>query len=117
MALVNMFGDLSLEVTQLKRYGGGKTAYTATVASVGDTIIRQPAAGKKITLFWVYAVADSASSVNPIIRIKLGTTELYRVIGGVSHWEPFVGDIDQPLIVHLSDAGANVIVTFHILED
>lgn len=116
MTLKNAFGSISLEATQQRRLGGGKTAYTATVSTSGDTTIRVPDSGKSITLYWVYAITDNTGGSNPIIQIKLGSTEVYRMIGGLAHWEPFVGAPDEPLVVNLSTSGTNVVFTFHITE-
>lgn len=112
MALVNALGAIALEATQVNRYGGGKTALTATVSASGDTTLHTPPAGQATTLYWISAIADPQASTNPLIIIKFGSTELYRVYA-VAHWEIFVGAVNQALVVNLSSAGTNVAITAH----
>lgn len=111
---VNIIADLAQEITQSKRLGGGKVAKTGTATAVGDTTIYTPAAGKAITLYWISAVNDPTASSAPVIKIKIGTTEIYRTFA-VSHWEPFTGAPNEALIVNLSASG-NVQITAHITE-
>lgn len=106
--------DLSLEATQVKRLGGGKTSVVATVTASGNTSIHTPAAGKAIRLFWVSAINNPTAATSPVIKVLIGDTEFYRVYA-VSHWEPFEGAADEQLIINLS-AAATVQVTAHIEE-
>jgi hypothetical protein len=96
------------------RYGGNKLAATATATSVGDTTIVSPAAGSRLRLFWLSAITDPDEPTNPLIRVRLGATELYRAYA-VAHWEIFDGAEGEALVVNLSDAAA-VAVTAHYQE-
>lgn len=102
----------------VNRYGGGKDPVTATVTASGDTVIRTPAAGNRIDLYWASAV-NRDDNAQPSIQIKLASDsdpdrECYR-LPVLGHWEKFVGAVDAPLIVNLSTA-ALVDVTAHIIE-
>lgn len=76
---------------------------TATVTNSGDTTILTPASGNAIRLHWVYAVSLPGGS-NPIITVKLGSSEKYRVYA-VSKRQLVTGAIDAPLVVNLSTGG------------
>jgi hypothetical protein len=111
--------DLSKELTQQRRLGGGKIPIPFTVTVAATPFDYAPAAGKKIQLFWALAAAEpfSATGANvfPQISIKIGTLECYRTRGSVAHWEFFEGAIDEHLTVTISH---DVIVdgVLHILE-
>lgn len=96
------------------RYSGGKTATVATVTALGDTTVKTPAGGKFLRIFWVYAINDPDQGASPLIKIKLGTTELYRGFA-IAHWEVFDGAIGDSLVVNL-DGTASVAVTAHYQE-
>ena len=96
------------------RYGGGKTAVVATVTASGDTTIHTPASGNAIRLFWVSAINDPDEASTPLIKVLIGSTELYRTYA-VAHWEVFEGAANEVLKVNLSAAGS-VAVTAHIEE-
>lgn len=81
----------------------------ATVTSSGDTTVYTPAAGKKVRLRWIYAINDPTSTTAPLIKIKLGATEIYRV-WALSKRQVVTGPVDGALTVNLSVAG-NVAVT------
>lgn len=85
-----------------------------TVVSAGDTTIYTPASGKRIRLRWIYAINDPTSSSAPIISVKLGATEIYRVYA-LSKRQKVTGPIDGQLIINLSAPG-NVQVTALIEE-
>lgn len=110
----DLLSALAKEVTQLLRYGGGKTPITAEITSSGDTTVHTPSdPSKSIKLFWCTAINRNPSA-NPAITIKIGSLELYKVVA-VSHWEIFQGAPGDSLIVNLSE-GATVDFTAHILE-
>jgi hypothetical protein len=95
----------------------GEREYTHVVATVtdsGNTTIYTPAAGKAIRLHWVYAINKPTSDVSPLIKVFLGSTEIYRV-WALSKRQVTTGIVDAPLIVNLSE-GANVAVTV-LLEE
>lgn len=114
MALRNAFAELALDATLLNRYGGGKSAAVGTATGVGDTTIITPASGKKIKLYWVSAINDPDEAASPLIKVILGTTELYRAYA-IAHWEIFTGPTDGVLKVNLDQAGS-VAVTAHYEE-
>jgi hypothetical protein len=97
-----------------ERYGGGKLPVTATITDPGPTPIHTPAPGKRIKLYWVTAVNDPDQPSSPLIMIRIGDNEVYRNYA-ISHWEPLVGEPDDPLIVDLATAGS-VAVTAHFKE-
>ena len=99
---------------QSGRYGGGKTPVVATVTASGDTTVHTPAAGKAVRLFWVSAINDPDEAASPLVKVKLGATEVYRAFA-VAHWEIFEGVVDAPLVINLSGA-ASVAVTAHVQE-
>lgn len=121
MVLKNAFENLAVESKQdtqidrlTSRYGGGKTAVVATVTGSGDTAVHAPAEGNAIRLFWVSAINDPDESASPLIKIRIGGTEVYRAYA-VAHWEVFEGAVDEELVVNLS-AAASVAFTAHIEE-
>ncbi|PTL55748.1 hypothetical protein [Paraconexibacter algicola] len=102
------------EATLAGRYAGGKLAAVATVTASGDTTIVTPAAGKAIRLYWITAINDPDEATSPLIRVSLGSSEVYRGYA-ISHWEVFTGATNAPLTVNLSGA-ASVAVTAHYQE-
>ena len=102
------------QVVQNRRLGGGKQPVVATVTASGDTPIHTPANGKAIRLYWISAINDPTALIPPVIKVKIGSTEYYRAYA-ISHWEPFTGAVNDPLIINLNTTG-NVQVTAHIEE-
>lgn len=85
-----------------------------TVVNAGDTTVYTPAAGKSIRLRWIYAINDPTASTAPVISVKLGTTEIYRVYA-LSKRQKVTGPVNGQLIINLSVPG-NVQVTALIEE-
>lgn len=90
------------------------TAAVATVTASGSTTVITPASGKRLRVYWMYAVPDPDSSDSPLIKISLGGTEIYRTYG-VTHQQRFTGPVDGVLAVDLSASGS-VAVTVHYEE-
>lgn len=105
---------LDVDGSTTNRYSGGKTAVVATVTASGDTTIFTPGSGNAVRLFWVSAINDPDESSTPLIKVLIGSTELYRAYA-VAHWEVFEGAANEVLKVNLSGA-ASVAVTAHIEE-
>lgn len=91
-----------------------RTHVVATVTDAGDTTIHTPAAGMAIRLHWIYAINDPSSASPPLIKVRLGGSELYRA-WALSKTQVKTGAADAPLVVNLS-AEANVAVTALIEE-
>lgn len=85
-----------------------------TATNAGDTIVYTPAIGKRIRLRWIYAINDPTASTAPVISVKLGTQEIYRVYA-LSKRQKVTGPINGQLIINLSVPG-NVQVTALIEE-
>jgi hypothetical protein len=95
----------------------GETEFThvvATVTSSGTTTVYTPAAGRRVRLRWIYALADPNGSSAPLIRVSLGAREVYRVYA-LSKRQLVTGPVNGALTIDLSTA-ANVAVTA-ILEE
>lgn len=104
-------------VSYLPGLDSGEKAYThvvATVTSAGDTVIHTPQAGKRIVLHWVYAINNPSAATNPLIKVLVGATELYRVYA-LSKRQLCFGEPDAALKINLSEAG-DVAVTV-VLEE
>jgi hypothetical protein len=86
----------------------------ATVTASGPTTVYTPAAGKRVRLRWVYALADPNGSSAPLIRVSLGAREIYRVYA-LSKRQQVTGPVNGALVIDLSTA-ASVAVTA-ILEE
>ena len=97
-----------------QRWGGDKIAVCTTVTASGNTTVYTPTSGWGVRLVWVSAINDPDEATNPLIKISLGATELYRVFA-VAHWEMFEGAVDAALVVNLSGA-ASVAFTAHLEE-
>jgi hypothetical protein len=109
--------DAELRASDVNVADSGEREYThvvATVTASGDNIIHTPAAGKAIRLRWIYAINKPTSSSSPLIKIKLGATEPYRV-WALSKRQKTTGPVDGALVVNL-DIGGEVAVTA-ILEE
>lgn len=85
-----------------------------TVTASGDTLVYTPASGKRIRVYWSYAINDPASSSSPLIKIILGGTEKFRAYA-LSKRQQMTGPVDGTLVVNLSTTGS-VAVTF-VLEE
>ncbi len=87
---------------------------TATVTASGDNTIYTPASGKKVRLRWIYAINEPTAATSPLMKIRLGANEIYRV-WALSKRQMKTGPTNGALIVNLSATG-NVAVTA-ILEE
>jgi hypothetical protein len=104
-------------VTYVQGLDSGNYEFThvvATVTASGDTVVYTPSAGKRIRVYWSYAITDPGSSASPLIKIILGGTEKFRVYA-LSKRQQMTGPVDGTLVVNLSTA-ASVAVTF-VLEE
>lgn len=104
-------------VTYVQGLDSGNYEFThvvATVTAAGDTVVYTPAAGKRVRVYWSYALNDPASSASPLIKISLGGVERFRVFA-LSKRQQMTGPVDGQLVVNLSTA-ASVAVTF-VLEE
>lgn len=104
-------------VTYVQGLDSGNYDFThvvATVTAAGDTTIYTPSAGKRLRVYWSYAISDPASTASPLIKILLGGAEKFRVFA-LSKRQQMTGPVDGPLVVNLSTSGS-VAVTF-ILEE
>jgi len=104
-------------VTYVQGLDSGNYEFThvvATVTAAGDTTIYTPAAGKRVRVYWAYAVQDPGSAASPLIKISLGGTEKFRAYA-LSKRQQMTGPVDGTLVVNLSVA-ASVAVTF-VLEE
>lgn len=86
----------------------------ATASQSGDTEIYTPSPGKRVVLRWIYAINDPTSGAAPMIKVKLGGEEKYRV-WALSKRQKVTGPINGKLVINLTAAG-NVAVTA-ILEE
>jgi hypothetical protein len=104
--LRNPFGE-ELEVAD-----SGEREYlhvVATVTATGDTTIYTPAPGNAVRLRWIYAINDPTATSAPLISVRLGAVEVYRV-WALSKRQRVTGPADGPLVVNLA-GGGNVAVT------
>lgn len=95
----------------------GEREYThvcTTVTASGDTTIYTPASGKAIRVHWVYAINDPTASTPILIKIKLGTTEKFRVYA-LSKRQLMTGAVNAALIINLSTSGSVAVTA--ILEE
>lgn len=109
--------DTQLRATDVNTADSGEREYThvvATVTSVGDTTVHTPASGKAVRLRWIYAINNPTATSAPLIKVKLGATEIYRV-WALSKRQVVTGAVNAPLVVNL-DAGGIVAVTALIEE-
>lgn len=103
------------EIARLSsRFGGGKSAAVATVTASGDTTILTPTAGMALTVYWISAINDPDETTTPLVKVKIGSTEIYRAYA-VAHWEPFTGAVNASLVINL-DGAASVAVTAHYTQ-
>ena len=104
-------------VTYVQGLDSGNYEFThvvATVTASGDTVVYTPSTGKRIRVYWSYAINDPSSSATPLIKIVLGGTEKFRCYA-LSKRQQMTGPVDGTLVVNLSVA-ASVAVTF-VLEE
>jgi hypothetical protein len=109
--------DEELRAADVDTADSGEREYThvvATITNTGDTTIHTPAAGKAIRLRWIYAISDPAAETPPLIKVKIGALELYRVYA-LSKRQRKTGAVDAPLVINLSDAGSVAVTA--ILEE
>jgi hypothetical protein len=85
------------------------THVTATVSAIGDTTVYTPAGSNKIRLRWIYAVNDPTATSAPLIKVKLGANEYFRVYA-LSKRQRITGPAGGALVINLSQSG-NVAVT------
>lgn len=85
------------------------THVTATVTASGDTTVHTPSAGNAVRLRWIYAINNPTAESAPLISVKLGATEVYRVYA-LSKRQRVTGPVDGALVINLSSTG-NVAVT------
>lgn len=109
--------DTELRAADVNVADSGERLYThvvATVTASGDTTVHTPAAGKAIRLRWIYAINDPAATSPPLIKVKLGSTEIYRV-WALSKRQLVLGAVNASLVINLT-GGGTVAVTA-ILEE
>lgn len=95
----------------------GEREYThvvATVTASGDTTIHTPTSGKAVRLHWLYAINDPTATSAPLIKVKLGATEIYRVYA-LSKRQLKTGAVDAALVINLSTTGSVAVTA--ILEE
>lgn len=93
---------------------GVLTHVVATVTASGDTIIHTPGAGRCIRLCWIYAINDPGAASPPLIKVRLGEREIYRV-WALSKRQLVHGEVDAPLVVNLT--GTGVVAVTAILSE
>lgn len=109
--------DTELRAADVNMADSGERTYThvvATATASGDTTIHTPAAGMRVRLRWIYAINDPASTSPPLIKVKLGSTEIYRV-WALSKRQLVLGAVDAPLVINLASSGTVAVTA--ILEE
>jgi hypothetical protein len=86
--------------------------YAGSVTTSGQTNLIVPATGKRIRLYWVYAINDPAASTSTKITIKLGN-EIQYVAWAISKRQQLTGPIDGELSVTLSNPGDVAVTVFY----
>lgn len=113
MPLQNAFGDLALEATQARRYGGGKKAYAAVLTGNADIT---PAAGKAIRVVWVAFVPNSDNASSNLVTVGFVNAASSLYVGyAMAHWEVFTGPVGTALRISLANS-QQVAVTVHYEE-
>jgi hypothetical protein len=92
--------------------GMAVTAVVATTSSAGDNTVLAVAANKQLQLRWIACQAQPDGSTTPMVKVLIGTTEVYRAYGVVQHAQVFTGAAGEDLVVNVSDTTA-VVVTAH----
>lgn len=109
-------GDDKRLPTYDRRVQGGVEPWTETVTSVvAPKTLQVATPGNALRILWCYANVNPTGNVFPQIKFTLGSLELYRVRGAISHWEIFEGGADEDLVVSI-DQSATVDVTVHYEE-
>lgn len=106
--VVGPLTDAELRADDVDVADSGEREYTHVVATVtanGDTTVHTPASGKRIRLRWIYAINDPSSTSPPLIKVKLGATEIYRV-WALSKRQMKTGGVDAPLVINLTGGGS-----------
>lgn len=102
-------GNDQIDAGEREYIHAGLVAY-----SIADTIVYTPSAGKRIRLWWVYALNNPAAEFPSLITVSIGS-KVHSVTYGVSKRQKFTGGVDESLTVALDRAG-DVAVTA-ILEE
>lgn len=93
------------------------THVCALVTDAGDTAVYTPTPGKRVRLRWIYTVGNPASATPPLIKVRLGATDVFWTYG-VSKAQTKTGAPDEALVVNLSGAGEVAVTAFiEELED
>ena len=106
--------DSAVLAALVNRYGGGKSSAADTYTTATTSTLITPASGNYLEVYWVSAINRSPNVSFPAVTIELGSETIYKS-SAISHWELFVGGVDETLDVTLSDAGL-VDVTVHYKE-
>ena len=86
----------------------------ATITASGNTVVYTPAAGKRVQVYWSYAVTQPGAATQPLISVFLGAVEKFRVYA-LSKRQVMTGPADGTLSVTLS-AASSVATTFVLSE-
>lgn len=108
-------GSLTTDGTYDERYGGGKLSVALALAVAGDTVLIDPAAGRRIRVYWVSAIPNPDNGSANLVQFKFGANPSFYASYALSHWEVFDGGIDENLIVNLQNAQP-VAITVHYRE-
>lgn len=113
MALQNMFGELALDSTLARRFGGGKLAYASVLTATTDI---SPSSGKAFRLLWIAFIPDSGNVSSNLVTVGFvgGVSSLYAGYA-MAHWESFTGAVNAPLRISLANS-QSVAVTVHYEE-
>jgi hypothetical protein len=95
------------ENTELGFRLGGRP-YATTISAAGDSVVRTPAAGKRLRIYWIGMSTSENNSAETKVTIKFGTDTLYiwnmSAPGAFSKGQMIIGELDEPLSVNLSQA-------------
>ncbi len=84
----------------------------ATVTASGDTDVVIPTSGKKLKIRWIYAISDPTSGNSPLIKVKIGSTEKFRVYA-LSKRQLMIGGTDEKLTINLSSGGSVAVTVIY----
>lgn len=87
------------------------TSVALSITTIGNTTIFTPAPGKRVRLHWIYAINDPVSNSSTKITVKIGSQTFY-VAWAISKRQRFTGEVDAPLIIHLSQPGDVAVTAF-----
>lgn len=90
------------------------THVTGTVTASGDTILYPPTGSNKVRLRWISAISDPSSTTPPLIKVRLGANEYYRVYA-LAKRQRITGPAGGALIINLSGSGSVAVTA--ILEE